>query len=146
MLVLELPAEDEDLVLADSELGPDQVLGGVEDAIEAGPLLLGEDVGVVEDLCCLQVDASVEEDELAGDVGEDERVARGGRVGRGEWAPLAAEGVEGVEVAELRVVAAAAEHIDLVLVDRQPETIAGFWQVAVLPLLPLVALEVVGVH
>ena len=51
-----------------------------------------------------------------------------------------------MEVAELRVVAAAAEEVELVLVDGQPEAVARLGQAAVAPLLPLVALEAVGVH
>lgn len=51
-----------------------------------------------------------------------------------------------MQVSKLRIIAAASEHVDFILVDGQPETVSCVGQVAVNPLLPLTGLETVGTH
>ncbi len=51
-----------------------------------------------------------------------------------------------MQISELRVIATSSEHVDLVLVHCQSETITCLGQVAVAPLLPIAGLETIGSH
>lgn len=105
------------LIAARCKLSAYQIGRCIDDTLGHYPLPTLEEVSVVADSTTGDNDAPIEQNGLSINICEDEWVSWGRSGCRVDTYPAAGERVERMQVSKLRIIAAASEHVDFILVD-----------------------------